>query len=708
MLLLFCFFVASPIIAEATGWVNESVGQDNAIYNFQKYPLENYALDFYVDTSWSWLPWKWGEGIGDAVIYGIYALTNVLWLLNVYISYFIGYIVQEAFDLDFITRLISSTAGNMQRIAGIDASGLRETGLFPRFMPLIIAIFGCYIAYVGGIKRQTTRAVQHAVVFMIIFVASGAFLMKANTYLTSINNAQKEINNEMLVIAKTIMPSSNKEEIIVAPGSPTEQEQLTKQATNAIRENLFEVQVHTPWLLLQYGDSNAQKIGTERIDKLLMQTPLVDGSARADIVTDEVTTKNNMNLSVQGAFLRFGMTLLVIVSNGVISYSVAVLTIIMITSQIMFLLFCAFLPVAMLFSLFPSSNRILFTALQKVIQALMTKMGITLILAVAFALSHSFFSLAKSSGYIWVAFLQIAIWLTTVNKVNELLGFMALGGAETKSGSRVGRMAKNVMMAGLARNVLRKSAPSPKAAEPTKPTRKHTPAQGQFPAEKIPASKRLGATVSNVKDMPNQVAEKVNAVKDSVKQSPVNAKHKAMTMRDNYTEGRIGQEIKNNGQRTARTNQQHATYQQRLDALKQREEWKKDAVRNQLAHKTPQSFDQIKLQKKATVPSKKHEQAASSSSLREPTSKSTYKANDVSKNSQPSTTQTKPQAAAMDEKNAKPSAGSPTNKPTQRMKDEVQPKSHQSPPKQKQHASTQKRTTATPEVRSLMDQEKRS
>ncbi|EAE0901568.1 hypothetical protein Y136_03260 [Listeria monocytogenes] len=594
LLFFFLCFTLAPVVAHATGWVSETVGQNGAIFNFEKYPLENYSLDFYVDSSWNWLPWKWGDGIGDAVIYGVYALTNVFWLLNVYVSYFIGFIVQEAFDLDFITSLIKSVATNMQRIAGIDENGLRATGLFPMYGKWLVLIAGCYIAYVAGVKHQTTRAIKHGIVFSVIFILSGVFLMNAKTYLTQVNEAQKDINSEMLVIAKDIIPNATTGEgIVIGPDRASQEEQATKRATNAIRENLFDLQVYTPYLLLQYGDNNAASIGQTRIDNLLSQSQFVEKSDRETVVKQEVEKQNNMNMSLKGAFLRFGMTLLVIVSNAVVSYSVAVLTITMITSQILFLLFCAFLPVAMVFSMFPNSNRLLFTAMQKVAQALMTKMGITLILAVVFSLSHSFFTLSREKGYIWVIFLQIATWLTTVNKVNELLSFMHLGGADTRQGGRFGRMAKSLLFAGVARNMLRRTTANLKQGSrtPEETNQPHT----TYQPVKQPMSKRVGAKISMIQDSPKNFVEKVNTMKDAVKNAPTNAKYKALQMRNNYDDGRLGTEIKNKAERSKRVTQQQLAQQQRLEALKQVEQRKKEHVRNQLAATAPRNLIKTRI-----------------------------------------------------------------------------------------------------------------
>ena len=53
-------------VAHASGLVDDTVNADNL---YSKYPLSNYQLDFYVDNSWSWLPWNWLDGIGKSVQY---------------------------------------------------------------------------------------------------------------------------------------------------------------------------------------------------------------------------------------------------------------------------------------------------------------------------------------------------------------------------------------------------------------------------------------------------------------------------------------------------------------------------------------------------------------------------------------------------------------------------------------------------------------
>ena len=67
------FLSITGTVAHAAGLVDNTVSDANA---YSKYPLGNYQLDFYVDSSWDWLPWNWLYGIGKSIQYGLYAITN--------------------------------------------------------------------------------------------------------------------------------------------------------------------------------------------------------------------------------------------------------------------------------------------------------------------------------------------------------------------------------------------------------------------------------------------------------------------------------------------------------------------------------------------------------------------------------------------------------------------------------------------------------
>ena len=119
-------------VAHATGLVDDTINAENL---YSKYPLSNYQLDFYVDNSWSWLPWNWLDGIGKSVQYGLYCITNFVWTISLYLSNATGYVVQEAYKLDFINDMqtVSEKAYRPLQV-------LQQT-VFPALASMLVSCF---------------------------------------------------------------------------------------------------------------------------------------------------------------------------------------------------------------------------------------------------------------------------------------------------------------------------------------------------------------------------------------------------------------------------------------------------------------------------------------------------------------------------------------------------------------------------------------
>ena len=122
-------------VVQAAGLVDDITV--NVANEYSRYPLENYQLDFYVDNSWGWLPWNWSDGIGKQVMYGLYAITNFIWTISLYVSNTTGYLVQEAYSLDFISATADSIGKNMQTLAGVRCKRIFNRG-FLCWIPLTL------------------------------------------------------------------------------------------------------------------------------------------------------------------------------------------------------------------------------------------------------------------------------------------------------------------------------------------------------------------------------------------------------------------------------------------------------------------------------------------------------------------------------------------------------------------------------------------
>ena len=411
------FLSITGTVAHAAGLVDNTVSDANA---YSKYPLGNYQLDFYVDSSWDWLPWNWLDGIGKSIQYGLYAITNFVWTVSLYISNATGYVVQEAYKLDFISDTASSIGKNIQTLAGVTSSGFSSEGFYVGFLLILILVMGIYVAYTGLIKRETTKAVHAVVNFLIVFILSASFIAYAPNYISKINDFSADISSSALSLGTKI----------VLPGSSSK----GKDSVDLIRDSLFSIQVKQPWLLLQYEESDIETLGSDRVESLLSASP--DTDDREDVVIEEIEDKDNDNLSVTKTMTRLGMVVFLFIFNIGISAFVFLLTGLMIFSQVLFIIYAMFLPISFILSMIPTYEGMAKKALTKLFNTIMMRAGITLIITTAFSISTMFYSISSGYPFFMIAFLQIVTFAGIYFKLGDLMAMFSLQSSDTQQVSR--------------------------------------------------------------------------------------------------------------------------------------------------------------------------------------------------------------------------------------------------------------------------------
>ena len=391
-------------VAYAAGLVDNTVNDANA---YSQYPLENYQLDFYVDSSWDWLPWNWLDGIGKSIQYGLYAITNFVWTVSLYISNATGYVVQEAYKLDFISDTASSIGKNIQTLAGVTQNGIFQRGIL------------CG-TYTGLLKRETTKAIHAVINFLVVFLLSASFIAYAPNYISKINDFSADISSSALSLGtKIVLPDSNSK---------------GKDSVDLIRDSLFSIQVKQPWLLLQYGESDIETLGSDRVESLLSESP--DTDDREDVVIEEIEDKDNEYLSVTKTMTRLGMVVFLFIFNIGISAFVFLLTGMMIFSQVLFIIYAMFLPISFILSMIPTYEGMAKKALTKLFNTIMMRAGITLIITTAFSISTMFYSISSGYPFFMVAFLQIVTFAGIYFKLGDLMAMFSLQSSDTQQVSR--------------------------------------------------------------------------------------------------------------------------------------------------------------------------------------------------------------------------------------------------------------------------------
>ena len=535
-------------VAHATGLVDDTINAENL---YSKYPLSNYQLDFYVDNSWSWLPWNWLDGIGKSVQYGLYCITNFVWTISLYLSNATGYVVQEAYKLDFINDMADSIGKSIQTLAGVTSNGFSSTGFYVGFLLLIILVVGLYVAYTGLMKRETSKALHAVINFVVVFVLSASFIAYAPDYIKKINEFSSDISTASLDLGTKIM----------LPNSDSE----GKDSVDLIRDSLFSIQVEQPWLLLQFGNSNAEEIGADRVEALVSASPEdEDGKTREEVVKTEIEDNDNNNLTIPQVVNRLGMVFFLLFFNLGITIFVFLLTGMMLFSQILFIIFAMFLPISFLLSMIPSYESMAKQAIVRVFNTIMTRAGITLIVTVAFSISSMFYNISTDYPFFMVAFLQIVCFAGIYMKLGDLMSMFSLNANDSQSmGRRIFRR-PYLFMAHRARRMERRMARAVShgsmvgagtgavtgAMLSGNGSSRNNPQKDKRTFSRSNTSSsygnRAGSAIGAVLDTKNKVKDKANAVKENIKDMPTqtayavySAKEKAKSSVSDFKRGMV-------------------------------------------------------------------------------------------------------------------------------------------------------------------------
>lgn len=568
-------------VAHASGLVDDTVNADNL---YSKYPLSNYQLDFYVDNSWSWLPWNWLDGIGKSVQYGLYCITNFVWTISLYLSNATGYVVQQAYKLDFINDMADSIGKSIQTLAGVTENGFSSSGFYVGFLLIIILIVGVYTAYTGLLKRETSKALHAVINFVVVFIVSASFIAYAPNYIQKINDFSSDISTASLDLGTKIM----------LPDSQSK----GKDSVDLIRDSLFAIQVEKPWLLLQFGNSDTEEIGADRVEALVSASPSdEDGETRENVVKTEIEDNNNDNLTIPQVVNRLGMVFFLLIFNLGITIFIFLLTGMILFSQILFIIYAMFLPISFLLSMIPTYENMAKQAVVRVFNAIMTRAGITLIVTVAFSISSMFYNISTDYPFFMVAFLQIICFAGIYMKLGELMSMFSLNANDSQQiGRRIFRRPM-VFMRHRARRMEHRIARAVGAGSVAGAVAGASVARAGNLATNQPPKKRentsasmgsrVGSAVGAVMDTKNKVRDSASSLKENVKDLPTqagyavhSAKQKAKDNVSDFKRGVVEERENRQEQRTQKRNLHRENISQKKQELQKAQEAKQTVHAN--------------------------------------------------------------------------------------------------------------------------------
>ncbi|WP_348965306.1 CD3337/EF1877 family mobilome membrane protein [Peribacillus frigoritolerans] len=391
--------------------------EGDVILEYNKYPLTRYSMDTKLedDTLSDLAPWGWDDKVGKETNQGLSVVNSGLWNFNKIIAATTGKVVSEAYNLNFVSTFAKEIATIIQSIAGFGPGGFKSTGLWPYYALSIISIVGAWAAYVGLIKRAANAALSGLLGTVIVMAIGLGFFTHADKILVGINNATSVAQNDILSFSLTATSKGDYE---------------NTEGMATMRNQIFNLMVKNPYLLLNFGTTDEEKIENKwekkgsRVDAMLKNS--FYSEKRKNAVKYEVEELKNTNMTPKSLTDRFVILIFVLIANSILSFFLLLMSCSMIFYQIALLVFALFTPVAFLMGMIPAFSATAQNIIMKLLHAGYMKIGLSLLTTLYFTLSSMVYrTMDPKGGYILLFVLQIVCAVVIWIKRNEILNVVS-------------------------------------------------------------------------------------------------------------------------------------------------------------------------------------------------------------------------------------------------------------------------------------------
>lgn len=364
-----------------------------------EYPLQNYGMDTDPDESF----WDFVK-ISDNTNEALMVLNSFIWNMNKMFYSFVSWIVTESFTMDMVGRFAGGMGDVIQTLAGVSDSGFANEGLWPLFLPFLTIGLGIWVIYRGLIQRQASVAISGLISSIAICAFALGFYANAEQALKSTNDFVTDTQNQILSVSLSK----------TGPGDYTQEEGLA-----VMKNQLFNIMVKYPWMLLEFGTIDEQKVEKawkkegSRIDALLKTKPFTEERQKA--VEYEVKELKNENMSTSSLITRLGVLLVASVLSGFLGFFL-----ILMSGSVIFFSFTAMAAIAMtpmtlLAGMIPSLQITAWNSLLKIVHAFYMKLGLTLLATLFFVISSMIYTKNDPTQglvitFLFQIFLLLALW----------------------------------------------------------------------------------------------------------------------------------------------------------------------------------------------------------------------------------------------------------------------------------------------------------
>ncbi|MEH7451188.1 hypothetical protein V7178_01660 [Gottfriedia acidiceleris] len=360
------------------------------ILESKEYPLDHYKMEADIGDSF--------KETGDQALH---AINQGMWGFNKTIASFTLYSIDQLMSFDLISTIVSEAGIMSERIFEI-MSGT--------FLSLFVVFVGGAAAWRYFVNQQAGYAVKAILSALAIMVLTFWFYSDATGHIKWLNDRGAEL--EGIASSANVLISSDEFDSNAA--------YIPKEGIAVLENQLFNLMVKRPYLLLNYGSTKEGDIVSEdpnRVNSLLEIKPYTEEGKeqRKDIVSNEVDRLDNKQMSPDFSGERFGYLIITIISTIALSIPVLLLGMFKFLLQVWFLALVIFTAIPLVLSLIPSYSESALNHGKKLVGVLLMKAGLVLLIAVITGIVTLLYESVKVTngveGYAFVVFLIcITIW----------------------------------------------------------------------------------------------------------------------------------------------------------------------------------------------------------------------------------------------------------------------------------------------------------
>lgn len=410
-------------------------GSNRIQVDANKYPMKNYQLESNI-----------GDGFTESVSSGMFDLVQGLWGINTTIASFTMYAVDKLMTFDLLSDIIDKLS--------IMSKNIYDT-LAASFLGLLIVITGGVAAHRYFVNQQMGVAIKTILTTLIILVVSTWFYSDTASHVSSLNKYGQDIEG-IAASANIFFASDGQSEPVSG-----EQPASSSEGMSILKNQMFDLMVMRPYLLMQYGTTNAASITAEdssRIDGMLALDPYSDDGikGREEMVSKEVDDYDNHFMTKEANGARFGYAFFTIISTVALSVPMIMLATFKFMLQIGFLALIIFAGIPLILALLPAFSGSAMNHMKKIVGVLLMKGALVLITAVIVALASIIYETVQVSdgieGYVFVVFIMIVVIFSIIKYRDQILevasagmiqGNVMAGRMTTGAGHSLQRMADN-------------------------------------------------------------------------------------------------------------------------------------------------------------------------------------------------------------------------------------------------------------------------